>query len=164
MDFNNIKELELYVNKRIFEALNNDVAEVIKVVEQRNVEDVVYQGYVTSNLGGQPWRYKRRRTNNGLQDKKNMIHNVKWTADGFVLSIENITTGSRDSFKIADLVEYGDGYNGKEYEWKRNRDGTAEEYLKARPFTKETIRELKTNKEHIYAFKRAMKAKGINLI
>jgi hypothetical protein len=161
--FNNLKELEQFLNQQMASVLNNEVAEIVKDVEQRNIEDVVYQGYQTSNTGGQPWKYERRRTNGGLQDKENMQHQVITTGNGVELSVENVTKGKDDNFEIADLIEYGDGYNGKEYSFKNNRDGTAEQYLRARPFTRDTVDELKQNDEHVIAFKNGMKSRGIDL-
>lgn len=165
MEFKTLKQLETYLNKQMRDVLAQNVAPVVKDVEQRNIEDEVYQGYKTNNTGGQPWVYQRRRTNGGLQDKKNMKHKVKnlGSGQGVELSVENVTKGKDDRYQIADLIEYGDGYNGKEYTYKENRDNTADQYLRGRPFTRETEKELQLNKEHIHAFKNGMKSKGFNV-
>lgn len=164
MIFNNLKEFEAYINKLLAETMNDEVAKKVKEVEQRNVEDEVYQGYVTNNTGGQPWRYKRRRTKEGLQDTSNMVHNVDVMRNSVQLTVENITTGSNDDFRLDTLIEYGDGYDGKEYQYKDNRDDTADQYLKPRPFTQGTIDELKMNKEHVTALKNGLKARGVDVV
>lgn len=163
MEFNSLTELEKYLNDKMADVLNHEVAEIVKDVEQRNIQDVVYEGYKTSNIGGEPWVYQRRRTNGGLQDKNNMIHHVTTNGQGVELSVENVTTGKNDTFRLDTLIEYGDGTDGKEYEFKENRDNTADQYLRGRPFTHETEDELMQTNEHVIAFKNGMKSRGINI-
>jgi hypothetical protein len=161
--FNNLKELEEYLKPKMLQVVENEVAKEIKDVEQLNIEEVVYQGYVTSNAQGQPWKYKRRRQNDGLQDRDNMVEKARYIGNTVELTIENITEGSNEDFKIAPLIEYGDGNGGKEYEYKNNRDDTADQYLAPRPFTEETIKELKLTNRHINAFKQGMRKRGIDI-
>ncbi|HJR46674.1 MAG TPA: hypothetical protein VJ799_00825 [Nitrososphaeraceae archaeon] len=152
--FSNISELEKYLVPLMKDVMNKEVTETIRDVEQRNIQDEVYNKY-------EPVMYERRRRNDGLQDRKNMIHNVNTFKNGVELTVENITEGIEDDFLIADLVEYGDGHNGKEYQYKGNR--LAKDYLKPRPFTKATIEELELNDEHVYSFIKGMRAKGVDL-
>lgn len=162
--FNNLNSLIKHLNERVIKnALGNEVAEKVRDIEQRKIDETVYSGYRPSTSDGEPWVYKRRRDNGGLRDRKNMIANVQVTSDGVKLSVENVTTGSQDNFKIADLIEYGDNTNGKEYAYKRNRDGTADQYLRSRPFTKNTIEELKRTGEHIDALIDGLKKQGIDV-
>lgn len=162
--FNDLNSLIKHLNERVIKnALENEVAEKVRDIEQRKIDETVYSGYRPSTSDGEPWVYKRRRDNGGLRDRKNMIADVQATSDGVKLSVENITTGSQDNFKIADLVEYGDNTNGKEYAYKRNRDGTADQYLRSRPFTKNTIEELERTGEHIDALIDGLKKQGINV-
>jgi hypothetical protein len=163
--FNTIKQLEAYINRQMRDVLKTEVAEKIKEVEQRNIQDEVYEGYVTQNTAGEPWKYQRRRTNGGLQDKKNMKSNVKilGTGQGVELNVENVTKGKDDNFRLDTLIEYGDGTDGKEYTYKENRDNTADQYLQGRPFTQETVKELELTNEHVHAFKNGLKSKGIDI-
>ncbi|MEL3959403.1 hypothetical protein NST17_19820 [Caldifermentibacillus hisashii] len=162
--FNNLNSLIKHLNERVIKnALGNEVAEKVRDIEQRKIDKTVYSGYRPSTSDGEPWVYKRRRDNGGLRDRKNMIADVQVTSDGVKLSVENVTTGSQDNFKIADLIEYGDNTNGKEYAYKRNRDGTADQYLRSRPFTKNTIEELKRTGEHIDALIDGLKKQGIDV-
>jgi hypothetical protein len=164
-EFSTLKQLEAYINKQMRDVLQNEVAEKVKDVEQRNIQDEVYEGYVTSQAGGQPYIYQRRRTNGGLQDKKNMKSKVKnlGSGQGVELSVENVAKGKDDKFRLDTLIEYGDGTDGKEYEYKTNRDGTADQYLRGRPFTNETVKELESSNEHVHVFKNGMKSRGIDI-
>ncbi|MED3562244.1 hypothetical protein [Bacillus xiapuensis] len=160
---NNIKELSKYLNKHMKEVLEENVAPVVKNKEQEKVITEVYDRYSPSTPDGEPFKYERRGYNGGLADQKNMQHKVKTTKDGVELSVENVTKGKDQNFRLDTLIEYGDGTDGKEYQYKTNRDGTANQYLQGRPFTKSTIEELEQSGEHIQAFVRGMKTKGIEI-
>lgn len=160
---NSINELKKYLNKYIQEVLDENVAPVVKNKEQEKVITEVYDKYSPSTPDGEPFKYERRGWNGGLADQKNMKHQVKNTANGVELSVENVTKGKDENFRLDTLIEYGDGTDGKEYEYKTNRDGTAYQYLQGRPFTKSTIEELEQSGEHIQAFVRGMKGKGIEI-
>jgi hypothetical protein len=162
-EFKSLTELNKYLQKHMRDVLQNEVAEKVKEVEQRNIQDEVYEGYKTSNTGGEPWIYQRRRTNDGLQDKKNIKSKVKNVKDGAELSVENVTKGKDDKFRLDTLIEYGDGTDGKEYEYKDNRDNTADQYLRGRPFTQETTNELTQTNEHVQVFKNGMKNRGFDI-
>jgi hypothetical protein len=162
--FNSMKDLEKYINQQMADVLQNEVAEAVKKEQSYQVEDEVYDKYSPSSPDGEPWVYERRRDNGGLSDTRNMItSSPSYTGDGVEVSIENITKGSDDNFQIADLVEYGDGTNGKEYEHKTNRDNTAYQYLRGRPFTKATVEELERTGEHIDAARKGLKRKGLDI-
>lgn len=161
--FYNLNNLSKFLNGKIADAMKTDVAETVRNVEQKNIDDTVYSGYRPSTSDGEPWRYERRRDNGGLRDRKNMVADVQVTSDGVKLLVENITTGSQDNFRIDDLVEYGDGTNGKEYGYKRNRDGTADQYLRGRPFTRNTIEELERTGEHVDALINGLRKNGIEV-
>jgi hypothetical protein len=139
--------------------MENEMATMVKNEESKSVEKNVYQQYQPDN--GEPFVYERRKTTGGLADKKNMKHKVKNVPNGVELSVENVTKGKDDKFKIADLVEYGDGYDGKEYEYKDNRIDTADEYLQARPFTERTGETILQSDAHIETMKLGLKSRGI---
>lgn len=168
--FNNVSDFVTYMNGKLNQSMrkvmDEDVAKVVKVTEQRNIVDEVYLKYRIDKNGyqSQPFMYNRRRGSDGLMALKNMTQDVSDIKDGVQLSIRNITRGTRDSFDIAPLVEYGDGYGGRQYEFKTNRDGTAYQYLRARPFTRSTIDELRMNKEHVTVFTQGMENEGFKLV
>jgi hypothetical protein len=162
-NFNSIKDLEKYLNKQMADVLQNEVAEKVKDVEQESIDRTVYGGYQPTSPDSEPWVYERRRDDGGLRDRRNMEETVVHTSNGVELSIENTTTGSDDDFEIADLVEYGDGANGKEYSFKSNRDNTAYQYLRGRPFTKETVEELERTGEHVDEMRKGLRRKGLDV-
>lgn len=161
--FKSLKDLVRHVNGQIADTMRHEVAEKVRDVEQEQIEETVYRGYQPSTPNREPFRHVRRRDNGGLRDRDNMIADVQITSKGVHLSIENVTTGAQDDFMIADLVEYGDGTNGKEYSYKRNREGTADQYLRGRPFTRNTAEELQTTGEHVSALKDGMRKRGIDV-
>lgn len=161
--FNNIKELEKYMNKQMSEVMNNEMAQMVKKKESESVEKNVYQAYQPSSPDGEPWKYERRRTNGGLADIRNMTHEVINSGNGVELTVENKTKGKDQNFEIDDLVEYGDGYNGKEYEFKKNRDGTAQQYLRPRPFTQRTKEDILMTNKHVDTMRKGLKSRGIDV-
>lgn len=164
MEFKNLKELERYINKQMAETLQNEVAEKVKDVEQRNIQEQVYEGYRPNSPDREPWKYERRRwQNGGLGDRNSMEVNVSSNGSDVELTVTNRAKSQDGDFEIAPLIEYGDGYNGLEYDYKNNRDNTASQYLKGRPFTAETIDELNKTNEHVTAFKQGMRKRGIEV-
>jgi hypothetical protein len=161
-EFANLDELQVFINGKVEEIMDNEMAQMVKQKESESVETNVYDKYRPNN--GEPYVYKRRETSGGLADVSNMQHNVTNNRNGVTLSVENITKGQQENFKIADLVEYGDGYNGKEYQFKNNRDGTAKQYLVARPFTEKTEDIIEQTNEHVKIMEKGLKSKGIDIV
>ncbi len=158
-----IAQLKMHVDSKIATAMK-DVSEAIKDEQQNQIEKVVYRGYIPGSPDGEPWEYERRREDGGLADRDNMIENIIYTANGVELLVKNITKGSDDNFEIADLVEYGDGHNGKYYSFKYNRDDTSWKYLSPRPFTKYTTMALERSRRHVEALRDGLRAQGIKVI
>ena len=161
MEFKNLTELNKYLNQQIREVMDNEMAAMVKKKESESVEKNVYQAYQPDN--GEPFVYERRKTNGGLEDERNMKHNVRNIKDGVELSVENTTKGKDQNFRLDTLIEYGDGTDGKEYQYKTNRINTADEYLRARPFTEKTEESIAQSNEHVEVMKNALKAKGIDV-
>lgn len=162
--FNSIRDFEKYLNEQMAKVLITDVAQVVKNKEQEKVITEVYDKYQPGTPDHEPWVYKRRGWQGGLADQSNMNSYVTNTLGGVELTVENVTKGQDDTnLNIADLVEYGDNQGHGQYDYKKNRDGTANEYLAARPFQEDTVTELEMTGEHIDAFKLGMRRQGINL-
>lgn len=87
------------------------IAEEMKNIEQEVINEVVYNAY-------SPTYYKRRYEDGGLGDKENMEHDIEETANGFIISVKNITKGNDEYSEaegytdgyIADIIEEGKGY------------------------------------------------------
>lgn len=163
-EFKSLTELNKHLQKQLKDALNNEVAEVIKSEEQRKVKTEVYDKYnVVKGEQKEPYVYQRRGSSGGLSDKKNMKSRTKNVRNGAELSIENKTKGKDENIYISDLVEGGDGYNGLDYNFKSNRDGTAEQYLQARPFQQKTVESLEQSGEHVEALKNGLQRLGLDV-
>ncbi len=140
----------------ITDILSNEVAESIKEIEAKKVEEQVYGVY-------SPSIYKRRGGGGGLADVANMITYV----DNMEIAIVNETPFNHAyDFKspsfipppnsgndgLAILVEGGQGAGGYIYNYPYH-----DEFLAPRPFTHETIEALKKGalkKMFVQAFKR----------
>jgi hypothetical protein len=144
--FKNMKDLQAHLQSKVNDALNNEVAETVKQVEQETVESAVYDAYT-------PSRYIRRGAyGGGLGDKANMVH----TVSNGKLIVENVTPqnpgyrhGSYGTDKIAGMVEGGHSY-----------DYWADAF--PRPFTAETIQRLNQTDEVKTALVQGLKRNGIN--
>ena len=87
------------------------IAEEMKNIEQEVINEVVYNAY-------SPTYYERRYEDGGLSDKENMEHDIEETANGFIVSVKNITKGNDEYSEaeghtdgyIADIIEEGKGY------------------------------------------------------
>lgn len=177
MDFNSLEDLEKYLNKNIVDTLKNDVYNVVKEVQQENIQAEVYDKYRIDEDGEltEPYRYKRRYKNGGLIADDNIVPNVINNNNEIDLIVENIAkgadrindyngnSGNLSGEYIAELIEYGDGYNGLEYDYKGNRDNTAYQYLKSRPFMRKTVEELENSMLHVKALRNGLKSKGIEV-
>jgi hypothetical protein len=155
-------QLELIQQKiqsKIADAMKNEVADVVRKIEQEEIEKEVFEKY-------SPKKYLRRSVG-GLDDPNNMIANTQLRADGSVLlTVENVTMSNPDylpdgkePFKIAGVIEYGHGWNGYGYDYPR--EGAA--YMEARPFIRSTAERLKNNPEIIEAFKKGLRRRGLNV-
>lgn len=163
--FKNLEEMAKYLAKnQIKKALENEVAEKVRDLEQLNIDSQVYERYnIVDGTQQEPYIYQRRYDDGGLRDRKNMTAATKETSNGVQLSVENVTKGKDDNFVIAGLIEYGDGFDGMNYTYKENRDGTSYQYLNSRPFTKSTIQELKETGEHVKALAEGLKKQDIDV-
>ena len=87
------------------------IAEEMKNIEQEVINEVVYNAY-------SPTYYERRYEDGGLGDKEYMEHDIEETANGFIISVKNITKGNDEYSEaegytdgyIADIIEEGKGY------------------------------------------------------
>ena len=157
--FKNMNSLNSFLLTAVSEVLEKDAARAVKKVERRNIEQTVYDAT-------KPRVYKRRGHDWGLADERNMKSEI--LQDG-VLRITNVTKPNKkykDSLPVTadlpELIEYGDGHNNMNYTWSRS-DGTDHEFKDARPFTKNTAEELKSQKQHITALKHGLKNRKIKI-
>lgn len=139
-EFSSLKQLEAAINKKIANALKNEVATTVKKVMREKVYDEVYSVY-------NPKVYDRQMDDGGLSDIDNMESNM---INDNTLTVENIRhDGNRN---VAQIVESGEGYL---YDFEYN--GVA------RPFTEATREELKNTNEHIYSLFKGLKRQGLDV-
>lgn len=124
------------IKKKIDNALGNEVAEIVKEMEQQSTIYEVYAMYT-------PVMYGRRGDAGGLGSMDNMVSQVS----GGTLTVTNETPFSQNpesgnyGNNLDELVEYGDGGGGHNYEYTRTGLSL---YKAPRPFiqkTKETLAE-----------------------
>lgn len=155
--FKTVTDLEKFLKAEISKTLKKDVFEQVKKVEQENIQDAVYDAY-------KPKVYKRRMYEDGLIADSNIIPVV---IDNETIAVVNVaepnpyTPQGRASVdkNLPELVEYGHDNGHGSYDYS---NGGA--YLKPRPFTANTIDELRETNSHVKAMKDGLNRKGIKTI
>ena len=164
--FNTKEEINRYIMKQAELVMKEAVAPVIKQKVSDKVETEVYDAYSTKNSNKKPYVYERRGASEGtggIGDTSIMETNFDRFGNTINLKIVNMAKGQDDSMFIADLIEGGQGTNGKEYKYTSTRETKDPSYLKARPFQQEAANELDQTKEHITEFLKGMRDLGIDI-
>lgn len=110
--FKSLDALMGSIKKKIDNALENEVAEIVKETEQQSAIYEVYAVY-------EPRMYERRGGDGGLGDMENMVS----TVSGGTLTVTNETSfnsgygTSNSGSNLDELVEYGDGGGGHHYDY-----------------------------------------------
>jgi hypothetical protein len=142
--------LQGYVNA----ALEEEVMDAVRETEQEKAIEVVYATYKAS-------MYSRRGLDGGLVADENIVGTL--LADG-VLSVDNIAEfnenppSSNSGWGLAGLVEYGNGWNGHQYDYADNPDAA---YLKPRPFIESTADELADGSIIKAALRKGLRKNGL---
>ena len=148
-----LKAIEKKLKSKIQDALLHEVTDTVKETMLGHIKRDVYDQYspVDSEIG-----YKRRLTTDGLADEGNIDAKIK----GNTLIVENNTMSNEDylpdgkkPYKIAGVIEYGNGEYGV-YDYKNIGD---------RPFIENTREDLRESGEHIDALKRGLKRQNIDV-
>lgn len=161
--YNSIQAALAAIQKKVMDSVNdtllNEVSHVVKVAEVHRIMEDVY----SRETGGQ---YERRYFDGGLGDPANLKERLE--GDG-VLAISNDTpfnpylNGLDESnglsensgrFGLAGLVNFGDGWNGIEYDWAKSGETN---------FIENTRIELSSEKTHVNAMKDGLKKRGFNV-
>ena len=151
MKLKSLKELRSYIEKCIDDSLENEVLETVKKIEINHVDEDVFDVY-------SPSAYERRSTL-GIDDPDNIVGNI--TQNG-VLEVENITEfnpeyeSDNTGFGLPLLIEYGQEKSGYFYDY-----ASSDKFTSPRPFTENTIQEIKNSKLHIDALKQGIKRNKI---
>jgi hypothetical protein len=142
--------IEAEITKKLASALQNECFEEIRDTEQSVIDEVVYDVY-------SPKIYDRRDISGGLIADENIKLNI---IDDLTIKVTNDTPANLDyngtDKNLAELVEFGNGYNNTYYDYPRNLP-----YVEPRPFTEETVERLKQNKNHIKALRKGLSRQGV---
>lgn len=162
--FNSLNELNAYILSKVQKATEISVANDVKQLESKNVNDIVYSSY-------SPRMYERDMLEGGLADTDNMHHDIATGINSVELTVENKTLNNPDynpynksPFEIAGLVEYGsdNGYGYYDYP-RRNKDPEVYTYLQPRPFIEKTKQDLEDGKAREFYVK-GLRSQGLNAI
>ena len=135
LTFNSFFELREFLNYRIQQSLQNEVAQEIVAVMRRNIQKYVYNAYT-------PTHYKRTYK---LLDRGSI--QVQMVSRG-LLKVRNYRRDESGVKDVAKIIETGSGYT-----WKGDLDSR----IGARPFHQKTMTELINNKNHVRAFRRGLR-------
>lgn len=151
--------LQLKIQSKIADALENEVADVVRREQKEAIETEVFEY--------NPVQYVRRSVG-GLDDPSNMVAKTTLKGDGsVVLTVENVTMSNikylpkgKEPFKIAGVIEYGHGWHGYFYDYPYK----GAPYLQPRPFIKTTLENLKKNRSDLVkAFKKGLTRNGLDV-
>lgn len=141
---------------KIDNVLAHEVADAVREEESATIKETVYNAYT-------PKLYRRRGDLDGLADP----YNLEATVKNGVLSVRNVTEpnpgGTMNDARVTtgkhldELIEFGHGGVGGSYDFPTH----SANFMKARPFTKETVERLKKNKAHVKALRDGLKRLGI---
>lgn len=142
--FSDIKSLSFYIEQKISETLEDEVARTTIQTMQLNIETEVYNRY-------SPTQYERKRYSGGLQDKEN-IETKLISKD--TLAVRNIRTDENTGRDVAKVVETGVGYS-----WRNS--GIYKMQPFPRQFTQATRNKLESENLARIAMKRGLRTRGI---
>lgn len=153
--FKNLDSLYNHLEKQIQSSLLDEVAEGVRDVMQVEIQDAVYSTY-------SPKKYERRYDKGGLLDKQNMEAFLDTKSN--TLEVYNFTPfnnryeTNNTGYRLSELVEFGHNYNRLLYDYPSNG-----EYMKPRPFMKQTIDSIAKMKTHVGDLKNGLKNRHINV-
>jgi|GEM_PF-1743404 len=125
-DFNSIEGLVMYALSDVATVLKVDAVEEIKDIEERKIQENVYDVY--------EGEYERRYKNGGLGDRDNIKGEVSIIGNEVLLNVTNDTLVSEFSYDspqgtyLDEIIEYGTGVKTP--------------YGEPRPFIQPTIEEI----------------------
>ena len=136
--------LKKIIEKDVKQSMITDVAETVRDVQVRAIDKTVYSKYT-------PKFYQRRQSDHGLKDRSNIRVNPRGKMG---ITMTNVTRGNPryggdTRVRIAESIEFGTGLMAQ---------------IGARPFMKETYRDLRKNKDHIKALKWSLHMKGYKIL
>ena len=151
--FKNWSEIEKYLVKQISSSMQLEVAkEVVDVMVEPGgtIDEDVYKPYTPYSTDGVTPHYIR------TYELKNPANFDTKMVDSNTLSVRS--TRSENGRDIAEVIEYGKGYN----DWGYTRD--LDEEIGARPFHQKTKEKLQQTGRHVKALKRGLTKRGLKVV
>lgn len=148
--FSSLRDLENYLNDKINNALENEVANVSRETMKRNIEMVVYDRY-------KPSQYTRHKENGGLLDDRNIVTEL---IDDNTLYIRNIRQDTDKYGNVRDVARIVE--EGEPYTWEYSRIYSMQPY--PRPFHEETAKELSSRGLAKKALAEGLQKQGIKVV
>lgn len=152
------------IKQKVSDAMQDDVFQAVKEVYQKHIDEDVYDtgsGY-----------YRRRDASGGLIADENI---QKTKIGDMGLEVRNMATPSSSlspksssgtAGQLAEWIEHGDAYKTDAqkamFGHYSNKDFSGEAWASPRPFTRNTIEDLKANKQHKFALINGLRKRGIN--
>jgi hypothetical protein len=150
-DFNNLEDLNKYLQGKIDNYLDKEVSQVVKAQEQVEIQKVVYDAYPN------PIVYKRRGYDEGLKDDEKMNHTVE--NGTLIVSNDaplNTEYGTDDlEMSLSDRIEKGTGYM---YPYGVT---TGYPYMQPRDFIGATVEALENDDTCVLTLKYGLEHEGI---
>ena len=161
--FDDLDDLFEEIENDIEDVMDQEVADKVRDVEQQMVYDVVYDAYTAQD----PY-VERRNGNGGLADKDNMVAYIDRNGDEVELFVDNVARGNPDAdytnpnVDLDAIIEFG-RLPDRLGLYTKNKTGTEDQYLRARPFISETINELERTLSYIDALRDGLKRRGLDV-
>jgi hypothetical protein len=141
--FKNLNELFAKIQSAISDSLLHEVTDVTRETMREQIYSTVYAVY-------EPTQYVRKMDEGGLSD----YHNISASLiDDNTLEIRNIRDDHNGMRDVARVVETGVGYHYV----------TNSVLTDGRPFTENTVEELKSSKAHVEAMKQGLIRNGFDV-
>lgn len=164
--FNSIADLEKYLKEKVIpNILKNEIKNVVVETELKHIKSDVYDVYTPKVYPNIEQDIHRRGADGGMLDPKNIKHTL---ISNDTLSVTNETPpnpyardGATVNKNLPELIEFGDSYNGNEYDYTDDPDA---KYLQPRSFTANTIEDLKNSDKLINALHDGLKRNKIESV
>lgn len=154
MDFENVSELMSNLKNIVAYEMSEDgdIGEIIKDVLVEVIKEHVYDAYspkLYRDDGEEP--FKRRRENNGFQDRDNIVIFEEFLDDMLVIDVSNKAVGKFDGERLDEII-----ISGKGYTWSKSEIYKTQQ---PRDFITETLKVLERTDIINKALKRKLKEK-----
>jgi hypothetical protein len=153
------------VQSKVEDALLNEVADIVR-------NETVYHVYQDVYSRPESARYKRRYSQGGMGDTSNYESYVDADGDksrtlvvtnttpfnpylNGVDASDGISANADRGSGLDGLVNYGDGWNGIEYDWAKDEP--------SRPYRENTIQDLEASKNHVKVLKAGLRKRGLTV-